>query len=68
MNRPILYTTIKAEMARKNMRFQDMSKMLKIAYPTVGKKLRGDIQWKIREINALCEYFNKSYEELFKEG
>lgn len=63
-----LYTSIDAELARHFETRKDIADLLGVSYIGVSKRMRGLIEWKIREIEILMKHFNLSYEELFKKG
>lgn len=64
--RKILYPNLALEMMKHGDLQEDLAKKLGISIGTACRKLRGKNEWKISEINKLCEIYNKSYEELFK--
>ncbi|MEE1143586.1 MAG: hypothetical protein U0L22_08145 [Bacteroidales bacterium] len=66
MYQRVLYGTLKGEMAKYGYTNRDMSKLLNMTYVGFSKKLRGQIQWKSKEIDLICNLFGKTYEELFR--
>ena len=53
-------------MARKGETQISISKLLGIAKETTCRKITGNAEWRAKEIDILCKYFNKTNEELFK--
>ena len=43
-----------------------LARLLNITPQTISKKLVGDTEWTIGEIDTLCNHYNKDYYELFK--
>lgn len=43
-----------------------LARLLNITPQTISKKLVGDTEWTIGEIDTLCKHYNKDYYELFK--
>jgi len=43
-----------------------LARLLNITPQTISKKLVGDTEWTISEIDTLCNHYNKDYYELFK--
>lgn len=44
---------------------KDMAKLLGISTDAYGMKERGEMQFKMNEIFAISDYFNKTVEEIF---
>lgn len=62
---PCKYPNLIAEMARNGITQSSLARMIGLAYPTVSRKLTGQIPWNIGEIEAICKILNKNYYELF---
>jgi hypothetical protein len=62
----VTYPNLRAEMARTGETQISISKLLGIAKETTCRKITGNAEWRAKEIDILCKYFNKTYEELFK--
>ncbi len=60
------YPNLVAEMARRGETQRTISKLLNLTNNSVHRKMTGKSDWTISEIEKLCEYFNKDYDELFK--
>ena len=60
------YPVLLYEMSKEGLSQNDIGKLLGIHQTTVGTKMCGNRSWTIDEINKLCEYFNKNFNELFK--
>lgn len=65
MSRP-LYPNLRAEMARNGESAEDLAKLLNVASLTVYNKLNGNTDFKLTEINTICEHYNSDYYTLFK--
>ena len=61
-----MYKNILAEMARNDYTREKLAIEMKLAVPTFRKKIRGDVPWKIDEIDYLLSLFGTTYEYLFK--
>lgn len=62
----IKYPNLLAEMARRGEKQKTIAKLLGIAIPTICRKLSGQSNFSISEVEILCEHFGKDYYELFK--
>lgn len=62
------YPELKAEMARRGETQASIGKLLGLAHPSISRRLSGEKDWSIGEIEKLCEYFGKDYYELFKKN
>ena len=66
MKKEIKYPKILTEMENKKESQHTLAKVLGISQPSVGRKLSGEFEWTIGEIEDLCNYFGKDYYQLFK--
>lgn len=62
----IVYPEIEAEMARRGLTQIDVAKVLRRCPTAVLRRLSGEVDWTISDINILCHVFAKDYYELFK--
>lgn len=62
----IKYPNLVAEMAKHGHSQKTISKVIGINNTNVSKRFLGKRDWKISEIEKICEFYGKSYEELFK--
>ena len=60
------YPEIRVEMARHGDTQSTLAKLLDITVTSISRRLSGEIDWRISEVETLCKYYNKSYDELFK--
>ena len=60
------YLNLKVEMVRAGVKRKELAKMLGITNWCLNSKLNGLYDWKTKEINFICDYFKKTYEELFR--
>lgn len=66
MRHPIIYKKIVQEMKARKETQSRIAEILGMTRQNFKKKLDGRNDWKIGEIEILCEHFNKNYYELFK--
>lgn len=62
----IKYPELVGEMAKRGETQKTLATLLGITNGTVSRKLSGQNEWTIGEIETLCKYYNKDYYELFK--
>lgn len=62
----IKFPNLLAEMKKRGETQYDLAKMLKVTQATMSRKLAGKVQWRIGEIEDICEHYDKGYYELFK--
>lgn len=62
----IIYPELLGEMAKRGETRKSLSKILELDASSVSRRLSGEIEWSIGEIEKLCKYFGKDYYELFK--
>lgn len=60
------YPGLIAEMGRHGQTQETLGKVMGLSRTQIGFKLRGQYEWKISEIEFLCKYYKKNYNELFK--
>lgn len=61
----VVYPNLVSEMAKRGETQKDIAELLGIAIPTICRKLNGQVDWNITEVDMLCEHFNKDYYQLF---
>lgn len=62
-----MYRNLRAEMARRSIRQQDLADHLGIAKATVRNKLGGRCDWKLREMRDIQAMFGGTLDYLFVE-
>lgn len=62
----VKYKNIMLEMIKNDETKIEIAEILEITTQSLLSKLRGKTDWKIREIEILCNHWNKDYYELFK--
>lgn len=62
----VKYKNIMLEMIKNDETKIEIAKILEITTQSLLSKLRGKTDWKIGEIEILCNHWNKDYYELFK--
>ncbi len=60
------YPELRIEMLRHGDTQTTLAKLINITVTSISRRLSGDIDWKISEIEKICKYYGKSYDELFK--
>lgn len=66
MRNNIVFPNLVAAMARNGDNLRTIGKLLNMTAQSVCRKMSGKVEWKRREIELICQRYNKSYEELFK--
>lgn len=62
----IEYPQLAGEMAKHGDTQKSLGILLGITYASVCRRMSGRTEWTISEIDKLCEYYHKNYDELFK--
>lgn len=63
----LLYAELVGEMAKRGETQKDLAKVIGIESATaISRRLAGDIEWSIGEVEAICEHYGKDYYTLFK--
>lgn len=44
----------------------EIARLIGTSQATISRKLAGKNQWRIGEVETICEFFNKDYYQLFK--
>lgn len=61
----IKYSGLRAEMAKNGHTQETLGELLKIPKSSVSRRLSGEIEWSIGEIETICKFYKKDYYELF---
>ena len=63
----LMYAELVGEMAKRGETQEDLAKVIGINSATsISRRLSGEIEWSIGEVEKLCEYYGKDYYTLFK--
>ncbi len=62
----VKYPNLVGEMARHGDTQRTIADLLSTSYNSIWRRLTGRTEWSISEIDKLCEYYHKNYDELFK--
>lgn len=62
----VKYPGLVGEMAKRGETQEVVAKLLGLPRESICRRLSGQIDWSISEIEKICEYYKKDYYELFK--
>ena len=62
----VLYPSLVSEMAIRGDTQKTIASIIGVNNSNVSKRFSGKKEWTITEIDKICDYYGKSYEELFK--
>lgn len=62
----VKFPGLAAEMAKKGDTNKVLANLLKLSESSISRRLSGEIDWSIGEIETLCDHYSKNYYELFK--
>ena len=62
----IAYPELSGEMARRGDTQKTLGDLLGLTSSCISKRLSGEVEWSISEIDKICEFYNKDYYALFK--
>lgn len=62
----VKFPNLVGEMAKNGETQKTIGDLLGLKPSTISRKLSGQIDWSIGEVEILCEYFGKDYYQLFK--
>lgn len=68
MEKFVLFPVIVAEMERRGETQSDLARILQLDPSQVSRKLSGDIQWTIGDIEVMTLHYNKDFWELFRKN
>lgn len=68
MKKFVLFPEIVAEMERRGESRKDLAKLLELDVSQVTRKLNGDIQWTIGDIEVMTLHYSKDFWELFRKN
>lgn len=60
------YPNLLGEMARNGETQGTLAKLLGLSNPSITRRLTGEIEWRIWEVETICEHYKKDYYQLFK--
>lgn len=63
--RKIIFPEIEAELARRGESYEILGLGIGLTKQSVQRRMSGATPWTLPEIKATCEYFGKSFYELF---
>lgn len=64
----VKYPELMGEMARHGDTQRSLAKILGITYSAMWRRLTGQKEWTISEVDKICEHYSKDYYELFKKS
>jgi predicted transcriptional regulator len=62
----VKYPGLVSEMARHGDTQKTIGKIIGITSPNVSMRFSGRVEWSFSEIIKICDYYGKSFEELFR--
>ena len=62
----IKYPELVGEMAKRGETQKTLATLLELPCASISRRLSGEIEWSISEIDKICKHYNKDYYELFK--
>ncbi len=68
MEKFVLFPEIVAEMERRGETRKDLARLLELDVSQITRKLNGDIQWTIGDIEVMTLHYNKDFWELFRKN
>lgn len=64
----IIFPELIGEMAKRGDTQKTLAELLDLPCASISRRLSGEIEWSISEVDKVCEYYKKGYYELFKRG
>lgn len=64
----VKYPELAGEMAKHGDTQKTIAKLLDLSIPSFSRRISGEVDWSIGEIETLCKYYKKDYYELFKKN
>lgn len=64
----VKYPELAGEMAKHGDTQKSIAKLLDLSIPSFSRRLSGEVDWSIGEIETLCKHYKKDYYELFKKN
>lgn len=61
----VKYPNLAGEMAKNGENQTILAELLGLSKPTISRKLSGQTDWTIGEVEKLCEHYGKDYYQLF---
>lgn len=62
----IKYGGLKGEMAKNGDTNKTLADLLEISESSISRRLSGEIDWSIGEIDIICKHYDKDYYQLFE--
>lgn len=62
----VLYPNLVGEMAKCGDTQEVLAKLLNLPRGSISRRLSGETEWSISEIDKICNHYGKDYYELFK--
>lgn len=64
----VLFPEIVAEMQKRGETQQDLANLLELDRTQVTRKLNGEVQWSIGDIELMCLHYDKDFYVLFRKN
>lgn len=68
MEKFVLFPEIVSEMKRRGETQSDLARILQLDVSQVCRKLKGEVQWTIGDIEVMTLHYNKDFWELFRKN
>ncbi|MBR5835551.1 MAG: hypothetical protein IKY66_05240 [Bacteroidales bacterium] len=61
----INYPALAGIMASNGETYQSLADLLGTSTSAISRRMKGEVDWSLHEVKAICEHYEKSYYELF---
>lgn len=61
----VVYPALAGIMASRGETHQDLGDVLGLSSSAISRRMSGEVEWCISEVKKVCEYYGKSYYDLF---
>ena len=65
-SKEVIFPLIKGEMAKRGVKVCDLAEVLDESEDSVRRRLRGEVEFDLREIVIMMRYFQRTFDELFE--
>lgn len=61
----VLYPKIAEELKKRKETQKDLAKGINMSEKAISRRMNGIVVWDLEEVNAVCKYFDLSFDDLF---